>query len=63
MQLQDFTFNDSNYSTFTNIANHYAKYAGVDLNNLKGKSTSLGIATYHMDAGQMVGKTFSYNGG
>ncbi|MEC3874780.1 RHS repeat-associated core domain-containing protein, partial [Chryseobacterium salviniae] len=62
-KLSDIEFNKGNYSTLTKIANHYAKDAGVDLSKLQGNSTSLGIADYHFEAGQMVGKTSSFNGG
>jgi RHS repeat-associated protein len=62
-QLKDYNFNKDNAFVLANIANHYAKEAGVDLNSLKGNSTSVGIADYHFDAGKMVGKLFSFNGG
>jgi RHS repeat-associated protein len=50
-QLKDYNFNKDNAFVLANIANHYAKEAGVDLNSLKGNSTSVGIADYHFDAG------------
>ncbi|WP_080778611.1 DUF6443 domain-containing protein [Chryseobacterium phocaeense] len=62
-QLKDYNFNKDNAFVLANIANHYAEEAGVNLNNLKGNSTSVGTAEYHFDAGKMVGKVFSYNGG
>jgi len=61
--LGDYKFDKSNYSTLTNIANFYAKQAGVNMSNLKNGSTSLGIAEYHFRAGQMAGKVYSFNGG
>jgi RHS repeat-associated protein len=62
-QLKDYNFNKDNAFILANIANHYAKEAGVDLNNLKRNSTSVGIADFHFEAGKMVGKVSSFNGG
>ncbi|KNB61719.1 RHS repeat-associated core domain-containing protein [Chryseobacterium sp. Hurlbut01] len=61
--LSDYKFDKSNYSVLTNIANYYATQAGVNMNNLKNGSTSLGIANYHFESGKMVGKVYSFNGG
>ncbi len=62
-ELKDYKFNKDNAFVLANIANHYASDAGIDLDNLKGNSTSVGIADYHFDAGKMVGKVSSFNGG
>jgi RHS repeat-associated protein len=64
VQLKDFTFNKSNYSTLSKIAGHYLKDAGVNLNNLhNGKiSVSDAIITGHK-GGQPEGYIESYNDG
>ncbi|WP_139420345.1 DUF6443 domain-containing protein [Chryseobacterium mulctrae] len=61
--LSKFKISKDNYSTITNIANHYATEAGVDLNNLEGNSTSLGISNYRFESMQRKGNFDSYNGG
>ncbi|WP_165929308.1 DUF6443 domain-containing protein [Flavobacterium hiemivividum] len=44
VQLKDFTFNKSNYSTLSKIANHYTKEAGVDLGKVHNGSISVSDA-------------------
>ncbi|UKB84861.1 hypothetical protein LF887_04295 [Chryseobacterium sp. MEBOG06] len=63
VELKDYIFNKDNAFVLANIANHYAKDAGINLNNLKGNSMSVGIADYHFDAGKMVGTFSRFNGG
>ena len=41
VELKDFTFNKYNYSTLSNIANHYAPEAGVNLKNLHNQKISV----------------------
>ena len=62
-ELKDYLFDNDNAYVLANIANHYAKEAGINLKNLKGNSTSVGLLKYHTDAGQKKGRTSSYNGG
>ena len=47
IQLKDFKFDKSNYSTLSNIANHYSKAAGLDLNKVHNGAISVadGIVT------------------
>ncbi|PRB03836.1 sugar-binding protein [Chryseobacterium sp. MYb7] len=62
-ELKDYLFDNDNAYVLANIANHYAKEAGINLKNLKGSSTSVGFFNYHTEAGQKKGKMTSYNGG
>ncbi|MGN7867240.1 RHS repeat-associated core domain-containing protein [Chryseobacterium sp. 22458] len=63
IQLKDYIFNKDNAFVLANIANHYAKDAGINLNSLRGNSMSVGVADYHFEAGKIVGTFFPFNGG
>ncbi|MBW8361343.1 MAG: hypothetical protein K0M56_04050 [Kaistella sp.] len=63
-QLKDYTFTKDNLYVLANIANHYAKDAGVDLNNLRGGSVSIAMAEFKVDSyGKMDGIVRRFNGG
>jgi RHS repeat-associated protein len=66
-QLKDFKFGKNNMQTLMNIANHYAKKAGVDLGNLRGGSVSVAMwnnKTYSGgSADRKSGEYKTFNGG
>ncbi|WP_016988551.1 RHS repeat-associated core domain-containing protein [Flavobacterium sp. ACAM 123] len=64
VQLKDFTFNKSNYSTLSNIAGHYSKDAGVNLGKVHNGEISVSdaIITGHK-GGQPEGYIENYNDG
>jgi hypothetical protein len=64
VQLKDFTFNESNYSTLSKISDHYAEPAGVDLDKVHNGKISVAdeIITGHK-GGQPEGYINKYNDG
>ncbi|MEY2702837.1 MAG: hypothetical protein RLY43_1475 [Bacteroidota bacterium] len=64
VQLKDFTFNESNYATLSNISDFYSKPAGVDLNKVHNGKISVAdeIITGHK-GGQPEGYINKYNDG
>jgi RHS repeat-associated protein len=64
VQLKDFTFNESNYSTLSKISNHYSKPAGVDLGKVYNGKISVAdeVITGHK-GGQPEGYINKYNDG
>lgn len=64
VELKDMNFDSGNFSILANIANHYAKDAGIDTNKLFNKDFSVGAFNdVHYEGGQAYGKNESYNGG
>ena len=63
-QLKDFTFTQGNYSTLSNIANHYSKEAGVDLKDVHNSKISVADAVLTgYQGGQTQGHIEKYNDG
>ncbi|MHA6697858.1 hypothetical protein [Chryseobacterium sp. A321] len=63
-ELKDMNFDSANLGTLANIAKHYAKDAGIDVNNLSNKDFSVGaFNNVHYEGGQPYGTNESYNGG
>ena len=63
-ELKDMNFDSSNFNTLANIAKHYAKDAGIDVNNLFNNDFSIGaFNNVHYQGGQAYGKKESYNDG
>jgi hypothetical protein len=64
VQLKNFIFNQSNYSTLSKIANHYSSEAGVNLNNIHNQQFSVSdevITGYK--GGQPEGEINPFNDG
>jgi uncharacterized protein RhaS with RHS repeats len=63
-KLSDYSFNNSNYSTLSKIAGHYASSATVDLKNVHNGKISVGDAISIRETGKsVVYTTEDYNNG
>jgi len=63
-ELKDMSFDSGNFGTLANIAKHYAKDAGIDVNSLSNRDFSVGAFNeVRYEGGQAYGKKESYNGG
>lgn len=63
-KLSDYTFNSSNYSTFSKITEHYGNKVGMDMSNVKNEKISVGDITNVEKKGSYIeGQPAGYNGG
>lgn len=63
-ELKDVNFDSGTFGTLANIAKHYAKDAGIDVNSLSNDDFSVGaFNNVRYQGGQAYGKKESYNEG